>query len=302
MRIETSSNGTGAFGARVRGISQESLTDESVRQFLRNLLAENGLIVLEGLEPSHRLQIAVAEVFGSVKDYPIDQQARIGTEAVPGVGEMVSAPENCTVVEVAGKSLAGWMPWHFDQCYNVAPNTARVLRCGRTVAAGGMTGFLDGVELYQKLDPAIRSQIETCSVTYAHDLALENLRFGVPTGFRIVRQRQAAAPAASGADLQTATHPAVRTTATGRKVLLVSPWMATGIGDRADESGDILLEAVVQQILTLSPALAYFHSWRLSDMVIWDNLRTLHCSSGIDPALTRIMYRTTIKAAEVDSP
>jgi taurine dioxygenase len=296
MAIEASSLGDHAFGVRVRGISQESLKDDGIRRLLRSLLAENGVIVLEGVEPSHRLQVSVGEVFGTVKDYPANQRGKIGDEEVPGIGEMVSAPESCTVVEVGGDRLSGWMPWHFDQCYNANPNSARVLRCGQRVPAGGMTGFLDGVELYQKLDPEIRSQIETCSVTYALNLALENLRFGRPAGFRIVRKPQAAAPAAAGAGLQTATHRAVRTTATGRKGLLVSQWMATGITGRADASADTLLEAVIQEILALSRSVAYFHPWQLSDILIWDNLRILHSSSGIDPALTRIMYRTTINA------
>jgi len=295
MTIETGSNGDHAFGARVRGISDKSLKDKGVRRHLRGLLAENGLIILEGVEPSHRLQVSVGEVFGTVKHYPADQRGKIGDEEVPGIGEMVSAPEKCTVVEVDGERLSNWMPWHFDQCYNESPNIARVLRCGR-LSAGGMTGFLDGVELYQKLDPEIRSQIETCSVTYALNLALEHLRFGRPAGFRVVRKPQVTDPAGSGADLQTATQRAVRTAATGHKVLLVSPWMATGIAGRADASGDALLEAVVQEILALSRSLAYFHTWQLSDMLVWDNLRILHSSSGTDPALTRIMYRTTVSA------
>jgi taurine dioxygenase len=297
MTIETSSLGDHDFGVRVRGVSEANLKDTGVRQLLRGLLAEKGLLVLEGVEPDHRLQVRVGEAFGTLKSYPTQQRGRIGDERVPEIGETISTPENCTVVEVGGQQLADWMPWHFDQCYKDSPNLARVLRCGRTVPTGGMTGFLDGVALYEKLDPEIRRQIETCGVTYTSNLALENLRFGVPADFRIVRSKTKAA--GSDADLQVATHRAVRTAPTGRKVLLVSPWMATGIAGRADASGDALLEAVVQEILTLSQSLAYFHFWKLSDMVIWDNLRLLHSASGVDPAITRVMYRTTINAADV---
>jgi taurine dioxygenase len=300
MTIETSSLADHPFGVRVRGISHESLTSAGVRGLLRSLLAEKGLIVLQEVEPDHRLQVRVAEVFGTLKSYPVQQRGKIGDEAVPQIGETISTPENCNVVEVEGKTLADWMPWHFDQCYKDRPNIARVLRCGRTVPAGGMTGFLDGIALYQKIDPEIRSQIEPCSITYTSNLALENLRFGVPAGFRIVHGRpKAANPAASAEPLQIATHRAVRTTPKGTPVLLVSPWMATGIAGRADANADALLEAVVQQILALSRSLAYFHSWQLSDMVIWDNLRMLHSAGGVDPAHTRIMYRTTVNAADV---
>ncbi len=297
MTLETSSLGDHAFGVRMRGISEESLKDDGVRRLLRSLLAEKGLIVLEGVEPDHRLQVRVGEAFGTLKSYPAHQRGRIGEERIPEIGETISTPENCTVVEVDGKHLADWMPWHFDQCYKGNPNLARVLRCGRTVPAGGMTGFLDGAALYRKFDPEIRSQIERCSITYTSNLALESLRFGVPAGFRIVRSKAKAA--GSDSDLQIATHRAVRNTSTGHKVLLVSPWMATGIAGRADANGDALLEAVAQEILALSRSLAYFHFWKLSDMVIWDNMRLLHSASGVDPTLTRIMYRTTINASDL---
>jgi taurine dioxygenase len=69
--------------------------------------------------------------------------------------------------------------------------------------------------------------------------------------------------------------------------------MATGIRGRSDEGA--LLEAVADDIVRVSESEAYFHDWKLSDLLVWDNLRMLHASSGFDPAETRIMYRTTIK-------
>jgi len=297
MTIETRPIEGRGFGIRVCGISHRSLEGEEVRQRLRDLLAEHGLIVLEGMEPDHRLQVAVGEVFGKVKDYPPGQRGRIGDEEVSGVGEMISTPEKCTVIEIDGQQLANWMPWHIDQCYHDRPNIARVLRCGRLAPTGGMTGFLDGAELYESLDPQIRARVEACSITYVLNLALEDLKFGVPPGFRIVRKTRASASAPSGADAHTATHRAVRTARSGRKVLFVSPWMATGIAGGSDAEGDALLESVAREIQTLGRSLAYFHDWQLSDMLIWDNLRMLHSSSGIDPAHSRIMYRTTVSAA-----
>jgi len=296
MTIETSAIPDVGFGVRVRGISEDSLKDDTVRQRLRGLLAENGLIILEGLEPDHLLQVSVGAVFGKVKDYPPDQRGKIGDREVPGVGAMISTPDKCTVVEIAGTQLSNWMPWHIDQCYKDSPNLARVLRCGQLPRAGGMTGFLDGALLYERLDPELRSEMESCSITYSLSLALDDLRFGKPPGFRIVRKTSASATTPSDADVQTATHRAVRITPSGRKALFFSPWMATGIAGRADTGGDALLETVAQEIVSLGRTLGYFHSWRLSDMVIWDNLRMLHSSSGIDPTLSRIMYRTTVSA------
>lgn len=268
---------TAGGAARIGGISEAALADDAVRRSLRAALAEHGLVILEDVEPSDRLQALVGRVFGRLKDYGSGD-----------VAEMVADPHDSTIVEIDGATLAGWMPWHFDQCYDAAPNVARVLRCGRGVASGGTTGFLDGVALYRALDPALRAAIAPCRIRYALVMAYRDWRFGVPADFRVLRQ-------AAGTDdpRRQATHPAVRTLPDGRAALHVSPWMATRIVDRPD--GDPLLDDVAHEIARLGRTIGYHHAWRPGDIVIWDNRRLLHCAGGHDPAETRIMHRCTVQ-------
>ena len=295
MALTAAPIGDFGFGVRFDGISSTRLQDEAVRQILRDALAESGLVILANVEPSDALQLRVGEVFGRLKDYAP------GDSGMQAVSRLVTNPEDCTIVEIAGERLAGWMPWHYDQPYNARPSTARVLRCGQGVTAGGLTGFLDGVELYQRIDPALRARIEDCRITYALNMAYADLRFGVPAGFRVVRQARSADTPAPGEPVRTATHPAVRISPTGRKVLHVSPWMATGIADGAN-GDDSLLEEVAQALGRLSEEMAYFHHWQESDILIWDNLRMLHSASGFEPAETRIMFRTTVQTNEAAAP
>jgi taurine dioxygenase len=92
-----------------------------------------------------------------------------------------------------------------------------------------------------------------------------------------------------------AIHPAVWTRKSGEKVLHLSPWMAEGIEGMESPEGDALLEAVSQEIVAVSNGRSYFHKWKLTDMVIWDNWRILHAVSGCPPQYGRHMQRTTIK-------
>jgi taurine dioxygenase len=71
--------------------------------------------------------------------------------------------------------------------------------------------------------------------------------------------------------------------------------MAEGIVGQENAAGDALLEEVCQMLNRLAPQCSYHRKWRQGDMVIWDNLRMLHCVSGNDPSQWRLMYRTTIK-------
>jgi taurine dioxygenase len=69
--------------------------------------------------------------------------------------------------------------------------------------------------------------------------------------------------------------------------------MAVGIEGRENPAGDVLLEAVCQDLIAkIRP---YHHAWRPTDMLIWDNWRMLHSVTGHDPSFTRLIHRTTIK-------
>ena len=90
-----------------------------------------------------------------------------------------------------------------------------------------------------------------------------------------------------------ALHPAIWQRESGEKVLHVSPWQAAGIQGHEDPAGDALFEALCQEIYAkMRP---YWHYWKSTDMVIWDNWRFLHCVSGHDPKHSRRVHRATIE-------
>jgi taurine dioxygenase len=283
-----------SFGARVRGVTFESLEDEAVRQQLRDVFEDRGLIVFEGVETTGRMHVAVSNVFGPLKDHPVPSVERVDQDAYPGVIDMTHNPDDAGVVEIAGERLSSWLPWHFDHCYNNELNRAGVLRAVTIAPEGGRTLFKDGVALYQALSPELREGIEGRNVVYTLDLAYSRMRFGKPPGFREIRVRPGQDETiAQAATMPRAVHPAVWTRDSGEKVLHVSPWMSVGLEGAENPEGDALLEAVCQEVAARTPA--YEHAWKTDEMLIWDNWRILHAVSGVDPRHPRRMQRTTIK-------
>jgi len=59
------------------------------------------------------------------------------------------------------------------------------------------------------------------------------------------------------------------------------------------EESEALLDAIWARID--DPALAWTQSWRVGDLVMWDNRCTMHKRDVFDPATRRIMHRTQIK-------
>jgi taurine dioxygenase len=281
-----------AFGSRVSGVTEGMLKDPAVRARLNELFEDRGLIVFEGVEPTVEMQLAISDVFGPLKDHPVKIVPRVDQKSAPGVIEMRRDPETTNTVELDGVELAGWLPWHFDHCYNDELNRAGVLRAVDIPPSGGLTGFADGIQLYKALSPDLQERIEPLSVIYTLDLLFSHMRFGKPHGFRELRP-QSTEILEVAKTFPRALHPAVWTRPTGEKVLHVSGWHSVGIEGHEDPDGDALLEAVCQEII--AKVKPYFHAWKPTDMLIWDNWRMLHAVSGHDPQYLRTMQRTTIK-------
>jgi taurine dioxygenase len=284
-----------SFGARVAGINLDNLRDPEVRDRLNEAFEERGLLIFEEVDPTPEVQVAISTVFGPLKDHPSAATPRVGGDDMLGVIEIRHDPNEGGVVELDGRLLSQWLPWHFDHCYNNELNRAGVLRAVEIPPDGGMTGFVDGIALYDAISPEVRDRMEGEMVIYAMDVILDNLRFGRPDGFVEIQ----ASPGAI--DVMTeyegrprAIHPAVWTRRTGEKVLHVSPWMAKGIEGRDDADADVLLTEVCDEIVAAARSLSYFHSWAPTDMVVWDNWRILHSVSGSAPEDGRCMHRTTI--------
>jgi taurine dioxygenase len=282
------------FGARVTGVTQSALEDAEARRQLQELFEKRGLIVFDDLEPSSRMQVAISKTFGPLKPHPVHAVPRVDEETMPGVIDIQHYPENSEIVEIEGKQIANWIPWHFDHCYNNELNRAGVLRAIIIPREGGMTGFADGMELYRSISPELREKVEASSILYSLDLGFASMRFGLPNGFREIRPHPGVYDVIAQAKMMPrAIHPAVWTRKTGEKILHVSPWMALGIEHQENPEGEALLEALCQEII--AKAHPYFHKWKLTQMLIWDNWRVLHCVSGNDPSEARRMHRTTIQ-------
>jgi hypothetical protein len=62
-----------SFGCRVSGLTMQSLGERSVVADLHRFLENCGLLVLEDIEPTTRMQLAISAALGPIKDYALDQ-------------------------------------------------------------------------------------------------------------------------------------------------------------------------------------------------------------------------------------
>lgn len=285
------------WGARVDGVTWDNIHDAETRAALTRLFEDKGLLIFENMEPSSKMQVELSKVFGPLKDHPTKTVPRATGDIEPGVIDMHRLPGEVDaslhgVAIVDGTPQVAFLPWHFDHTYNDELNRAGVLRAVISAPEGGRTGFADGIELYHDFDADLLRQIEGLNAIYTLDTRLTQMRFG--RTFEITGDLPFMAGTVEEARIfPRAMHPMVWTRPSGEKVLHVSGFSAVGIENRENAQGDALFEAVCQEVNR--KARGYFHDWKPTDMVIWDNWRMLHSVEGCDPRYERRMHRTTIK-------
>jgi len=279
------------FGARIKNVTREALGDAAIRRQIQDTFEDCGMIVFEDVEQTGKMQVMISEVFGPLKDHPVKVVPRVDQENMPGVITLTASPD-VNIVEIDGVRLAAWQPWHFDHAYNNELNRAGVLRSGKIAPEGGATAFADGIDIYKKLSPEIRAKAEKLNILYTLDLHYSRQKWGLPKTFReIVPKSNEVLEFAKS--LPRAIHPAVWTRQSGEPVLHMTPYGARGIEGMENPKGEAIFEEVWEAVENaITP---YYHFWKPTDMVIWDNWRVLHQACGCDPKYERVVHRTTIK-------
>ncbi len=282
------------FGARLTGITRESLADEGVRARIREIFEDRGLIIFEEVEPSDRMLVALSNIIGTLEDISLDEVTRVEKDCLPGVLQFKNEPGNDNVFEVDGKPMGGVLTWHFDASYAGKLNRGGVLRVVENPPEGGLTGFADGIQLYKDVSPDLRAEFEGLNILYQTGLMFQHQRFGLQGGYRMIRlQEQAWKLLREVENAPRSVHPAIWQNARGEKILHAAPFQAAGIQGRENPEGDALLERLFQEIFArMTP---YWHHWKTTDMAVWDNWRFIHAVSGNDPRYGRCVRRTTIK-------
>jgi len=281
------------FGARIAGVTWETLEDEAVRQQIRDTFEDRGMVVFEDIEQTGKMQVALSKVIGPLKDHPVKSVERVkrDDDEMVGVITIRTTPE-AAVVEIEGKRLMTWQPWHFDHSYNDELNRAGVLRAEAIAPKDGLTAFMDGVQVYRDFDPELRARVEPLTGIYTLDLRYTELRYGRPKTFKVIVDKGVALSKVAET-WPRALHPAVWTRDTGEKVYHLSAYGARGFVGMENAEGDALFQAAHDEMERV--AKVYYHSWKPTDMLLWDNWRMMHQACGCSPDHERVMHRTTIK-------
>jgi len=124
---------------------------------------------------------------------------------------------------------------------------------------------------YDALDPDMKARVE--NLRAHHSIAYSRQTLGFEFS------------AAEAAKLPGAIHPLVRTNPRTRRRSLYLASHASRIVDWPVPEGRLLLRDLIEH--ATERRFVYRHRWRVGDLVIWDNLATMHRGGAYDDALHR---------------
>ena len=274
----------GACGAEVRGLDASRPIEAATADLLRGGLLEHGLLIIRDQDLSKQQQVEFSRLFGSLAIHPLAHQV---DDEVPELLVLDSHGKSGTMEPENPEELAGKIDWHTDLGYVVKPNYAGVLHGKILPPEDGLTGFVDRQATFDALPEGIKAQIDGLTVVqswrHSQESISKNPAFRSDEGAKVM-----------SLDLfpdlgfpLVVSHPM-----TGRKILNVSHMWSSRIVELPDEEGAALLKQLLDH--SLEERFVYWHSYRLGDVVLWDNYRMMHAAGGTLGKYRRQMYRTTI--------
>ncbi|MPS29042.1 MAG: TauD/TfdA family dioxygenase [Alcaligenaceae bacterium] len=280
MRVEP----LGEFvGADIDGIDLSRPLREEEVDFLRYAVSRYGVVRLRGQQLTDRQLMAMSGQFGALDVSP----GYAGSGGAAGgeddeVAKFVAVISN--VVE-NGKPIGGLgdgeAVWHADMTYIASPPAMCALYALEVPPSGGRTGFLSLYHAFDTLPPALRER--AARLQLKHDATYNSageVRRGV-----VVSDDPRHTP--GWVHPLVATHPR-----SGRKLLLLGRRRnASIVGLPLDESEE-LLDRLWEH--TARDDASWHQTWEVGDVIMWDNVATMHRRDSFPSDTRRVMHRTQI--------
>ena len=276
-----------AIGAELRGVDISGPIDDATFAVIHKAWLDHGVLVFRGQSLDAEQQRAFVSRFGTIGK-------RAGSLPAKRPRAFEGPDYNADAMLVSnirrdGKPIGvlpdGEMWFHHDMCYSPTPNRASFLYSIEIPSHGGDTHFANMYAAYERLPEGLKARIEGRQVLQAFD-EVQDARLDLSS---IPLE-----------EVKHAWHPLViRHPETHRKALYVNRLMSHRIEGLSEAESEALLD----ELFTYGedPAVRYEHVWRVGDLVMWDNLCSMHARTDFPREERRLMRRFTIAGGPVSA-
>lgn len=270
------------IGAELRGADLTEPPSPELVRTVEDAVARYALLVIRDQRIDDEQHIRFSRAFGPLELPPLlgvgGKRRRLRRELYDASN--LDADGNLLTEDSARRQYnKANLVFHTDSSFNDLPTKWSLLLAHELPPEGGETEFIDTRVVYDDLPAEMKARID--GLTAEHYLWYSRGKAGLK---EITDEMRRLMPPVQ--------HPVVRTMADGRKALYIGAHASHIVGWPEDE-GRALLEELYG--FATQPKYVYSHSWRLGDLVIWDNRCTLHRAASFDDLkYRRDLRRTTI--------
>jgi alpha-ketoglutarate-dependent 2,4-dichlorophenoxyacetate dioxygenase len=198
-------------------------------------------------------------------------KSRLGNEAVADISNLDADGDIMKTGDRRRMYSLGNRLWHTDASFQDPPGRYSMLSAKVVPTGRADTEFADTRAAYDALDGEAKARLEGLRVHHsiAHSRQLLGFEFS----------------ADEAEALKGAVHPLVRTLPRSNRRSLYVASHASRIIDWPVPEGRLLLHDLIEH--ATQREFVYRHSWRVGDLVIWDNRGTMHRATPFDDATYR---------------
>jgi taurine dioxygenase len=277
------------LGATIEGLDlSQPLADLHFTAIARSL-ATYGVLRF----PDQRLDAAALKRFSS--RFGTLEVNVAGTFQEPGIPEVMILSNIIEDGRPIGMADAG-QDWHTDMSYSKTIAFANVLHCLRVPRRNGRvlgnTEFLNMQAAYEELPMDIKSRLQHATALHDFNKFWEKMRRekGSPRPPLSDEQRRKKPPVSHPIFLR---HPI-----SGKTVLYANPGYTVRIDGMPERESEELLAFLFDH--QLQPRYKYAHQWTELDVLMWDDLVTLHNAvADYGPTEPRFMRRCQVMADRI---
>jgi alpha-ketoglutarate-dependent 2,4-dichlorophenoxyacetate dioxygenase len=275
------------FAGEASPIDLRSVADRATLDAIRAGMDAHAVLVFRDQSFDGGEQLAFAKRFDGTLHAKTGASVlgknRLGDEALTDISNV---DEGGQVMQAGDRRRAyalGNRLWHTDASFEDPPGRYSMLLAKVVPAVAADTEFADLRAAYDALDGEMQRTLE--GLRAHHSIAYSRMTLG----FDFSAEEQAKLPGA--------VHPIVRTNPRSQRKSLYLASHASRIIDWPVPEGRLLLRELTEH--ATQPQFVYRHPWRVGDLVIWDNLATLHRGRPFDDTKHRRELRrvTTLDIA-----
>ena len=275
-----------AVGAEIRDVDLAGWLDDDTFAVLYGAWLDHGVLRFRGQRLGDADLVAFSRRFGDLDLAPVKGHGQAAVEGFPEVFIISNVIEDGVPIGSLGDSE---LLWHTDMAYTEEPPKASCLYSLSVAESGGETGYMDMYAAYQALPADLKRRIDGRTIKHDSVYTLDGyLRDG--SGERLDPGRIDVSEIAGPSHPIARTHPE-----TGRKALYIGRRQNTYVNGLAVGESEELLDALWAHVAAQEAAASWHHSWRVGDLLIWDNRRVMHRRNAFPPESRRVMHRTQIK-------